>query len=167
MRERILGFVQALREEGLAVSVAEALDAVSAVAAAGVERPVLREALAATLVKDQAHRALFDAAFAAAFPALATGASAAPSGRASSDAAGRAGASPPHGGGGRPGRDAPPRAPRAPDDPPRPRERLARWAERFHEDIAGSQLVILDGVGHVPHEEDPGRSVEPVEKFLG
>ena len=41
------------------------------------------------------------------------------------------------------------------------------WGERFHEDIAGSRLVILDGLGHVPHEEDPGRSVEPVEKFLG
>ena len=35
MRARILGFVQALREDGLAVSVAEALDAVAAVAAAG------------------------------------------------------------------------------------------------------------------------------------
>jgi pimeloyl-ACP methyl ester carboxylesterase len=41
------------------------------------------------------------------------------------------------------------------------------WAERFHEDIAGSRLVILDGLGHVPQEEDPQRSVEPVEAFLG
>jgi pimeloyl-ACP methyl ester carboxylesterase len=41
------------------------------------------------------------------------------------------------------------------------------WAERFHEDIAGSRLVILDGLGHVPQEEDPERSVEPVEAFLG
>src|SRR6185369_6216948 len=70
MRARILGFVQALREDGLAVSVAEALDAVAAVAAGGVERPVLREALAATLVKDEADRPAFDARFDAMFPAL-------------------------------------------------------------------------------------------------
>jgi len=70
MRARILGFVQALREDGLAVSVAEALDAVAAVAAGGVDRPVLREALAATLVKDEADRPAFDARFEAMFPAL-------------------------------------------------------------------------------------------------
>ena len=69
MRARILGFVQALREDGIAVSVAESLDAVAAVAAAGVERPVLREALAATLVKDEADRSAFDARFDAMFPA--------------------------------------------------------------------------------------------------
>jgi uncharacterized protein with von Willebrand factor type A (vWA) domain len=69
MRARILGFVQALREDGLAVSVAESLDAVAAVAAAGVERPVLREALAATLVKDEADRPAFDTRFDAMFPA--------------------------------------------------------------------------------------------------
>lgn len=41
------------------------------------------------------------------------------------------------------------------------------YAERFHGEIAGSQLVILSGLGHVPQEEDPRRSVEPVEKFIG
>ena len=41
------------------------------------------------------------------------------------------------------------------------------YAGRFHEDITGSRLVILDGLGHVPQEEDPRRSVEPVEQFLG
>ena len=41
------------------------------------------------------------------------------------------------------------------------------WARRFHEDIAGSRLVILDGLGHVPQEEDAQRSVEPAEEFLG
>jgi len=39
-------------------------------------------------------------------------------------------------------------------------------AERFHRDIVGSQLVIFDGLGHVPHEEDPVRTVAAVEKFL-
>jgi pimeloyl-ACP methyl ester carboxylesterase len=40
-------------------------------------------------------------------------------------------------------------------------------AQRFHDDIAGSQLIIFDDLGHVPQEEDPARSVAAVEKFLG
>ena len=38
--------------------------------------------------------------------------------------------------------------------------------ERFHREIAGSQYVVFDGLGHVPQEEDPTRSVGPVLKFL-
>jgi uncharacterized protein len=68
MRERILEFVQALRGRGVDVSVAETMDAVSAVAAAGVEREVLRETLAVTLVKDEADRPAFDVLFDAMFP---------------------------------------------------------------------------------------------------
>lgn len=71
MRARILAFVQGLRARGVAVSVAETLDAVAAVAAAGVDRPELREALAATLVKDEAWRPAFDAFFDEAFPLVA------------------------------------------------------------------------------------------------
>jgi pimeloyl-ACP methyl ester carboxylesterase len=40
-------------------------------------------------------------------------------------------------------------------------------AHRFAKDISGSQLVILPGLGHVPHEEDPRASLEPVLAFLG
>jgi pimeloyl-ACP methyl ester carboxylesterase len=40
-------------------------------------------------------------------------------------------------------------------------------AERFHHDIAGSQLVVLPNLGHVPQEEDPSTSVAPVRAFLG
>ena len=40
-------------------------------------------------------------------------------------------------------------------------------AHRFHNDIAGSTLVIFDDLGHAPEEEDPQRSVEPVRTFLG
>lgn len=40
-------------------------------------------------------------------------------------------------------------------------------AELFHRDIAGSTLVIFDGLGHVPHEEDPARTVAAVQRFLG
>jgi len=40
-------------------------------------------------------------------------------------------------------------------------------AQLFHRDIAGSQLVIFPGLGHVPHEEDAQQSVAPVRAFLG
>ncbi|HEX6723376.1 MAG TPA: alpha/beta fold hydrolase [Burkholderiaceae bacterium] len=39
-------------------------------------------------------------------------------------------------------------------------------ARRFESDIAGSRLVVLDGLGHVPQEEDPAASVAPVKAFL-
>jgi len=39
-------------------------------------------------------------------------------------------------------------------------------AERFHRDIAGSQLVVFPGLGHVPQEEDPAVSAAAVSAFL-
>lgn len=39
-------------------------------------------------------------------------------------------------------------------------------AEQFHKDIAGSRVVVLPGLGHVPHEEDPATSLVPVRAFL-
>ncbi|HBX54641.1 alpha/beta fold hydrolase [Pseudomonas sp. UBA2684] len=39
-------------------------------------------------------------------------------------------------------------------------------AERFKRDIAGSRLVLFDDLGHVPHEEDPARTVAVVRAFL-
>lgn len=39
----------------------------------------------------------------------------------------------------------------------------ARW---FARDIAGSRLVMFEDLGHVPHEEDPQRTVQEVRKFL-
>lgn len=38
--------------------------------------------------------------------------------------------------------------------------------QRFQQDIAGSEYVVFEGLGHVPQEEDPERSVAPVLKFL-
>lgn len=38
---------------------------------------------------------------------------------------------------------------------------------RFQADITGSQLAVLQGLGHVPQEEDPGASVAPVKAFIG
>lgn len=68
MRERLLTFVHALRSRDVRISVAESLDALAAVAVAGVDRGVLREALAATLVKDERDRPAFDPLFDAHFP---------------------------------------------------------------------------------------------------
>jgi pimeloyl-ACP methyl ester carboxylesterase len=39
-------------------------------------------------------------------------------------------------------------------------------ARRFAGDIAGARVVVLDNLGHVPHEEDPARSLAPVLEFL-
>ncbi len=48
---------------------------------------------------------------------------------------------------------------------------LDRWiapkdAKRFAADIRSSQPVMLDGLGHVPMEEDAAASVAPVRAFL-
>jgi pimeloyl-ACP methyl ester carboxylesterase len=39
-------------------------------------------------------------------------------------------------------------------------------AHYFRRDIAGSRLTIFDDLGHVPHEEDPARTVAAVRSFL-
>ncbi len=39
-------------------------------------------------------------------------------------------------------------------------------ARRFASDIKSARVVVLDGLGHVPHEEDPARSLVPVLDFL-
>jgi uncharacterized protein with von Willebrand factor type A (vWA) domain len=63
LQNQLLRFIDALRSAGLSPSVAESLDAMRAVSVAGVSRQVLREGLAATLVKDHADRPLFDEIF--------------------------------------------------------------------------------------------------------
>src|SRR5260370_37982175 len=72
LREQLGRFIAQLRNAGLRVSVAESIDAMNAVAAAGLARDRMREALAATLVKDEADRVLFDEAFGRFFAAAAT-----------------------------------------------------------------------------------------------
>jgi pimeloyl-ACP methyl ester carboxylesterase len=37
---------------------------------------------------------------------------------------------------------------------------------RFKADIAGSERVVFDDLGHVPHEEDPARTVAALRRFL-
>ena len=43
---------------------------------------------------------------------------------------------------------------------------LPKYGDRLHAAIPGSQLVVLEGLGHVPMEEDPASSVAVVEAFL-
>ena len=40
-------------------------------------------------------------------------------------------------------------------------------AQQFARDIPGSTLVVFNELGHVPHEEDPQRTVLAVQRFLG
>jgi pimeloyl-ACP methyl ester carboxylesterase len=49
------------------------------------------------------------------------------------------------------------------------RDRLIppRTAEALQGAIAGSRVVVLRGLGHVPHEEDPAASLEAAREFLG
>ncbi len=48
------------------------------------------------------------------------------------------------------------------------RDRLIPLAsgQRFARDIAGARLVVFDELGHVPHQEDPARTLAEVRRFL-
>ena len=72
MRAALGELIQELRSAGLAVSLAESIDALRAAAAAGIERERLREALAAALVKDEIDRPTFDEVFERFFSAAAS-----------------------------------------------------------------------------------------------
>jgi uncharacterized protein with von Willebrand factor type A (vWA) domain len=65
--DELLRFVNQLRDAGVRVSIAETIDAMNAIVAAGLERTPMREALAATLIKDEDDRHTFDETFAAFF----------------------------------------------------------------------------------------------------
>lgn len=96
MKTRLLTFISMLRDAGLSPTVAETLDAVHAVRLLGVERRALRDGLAAALLKDEADRPAFDAAFDRCFPLIGRqrgkGERREPSGDEGSGAAGRSGA---------------------------------------------------------------------------
>jgi len=86
--ERHLSFLHALRGAGLAVSLAEDLDAVQALTTLPWgQRAVIREAYAATLVKRQVQRPIFDALFDLYFPRM-VGAGVAGAGDDAADAGG-------------------------------------------------------------------------------
>jgi len=67
LRDELLRFVSQLRGAGVRISIAETLDAMNAIVAAGLERAPMREALAATLIKDEDDRHIFDELFATFF----------------------------------------------------------------------------------------------------
>jgi uncharacterized protein with von Willebrand factor type A (vWA) domain len=69
LRDRLVGFIAALRTAGVRISVAESIDAMNAVVAAGIERRRMHEALAAALIKDEADRLNFDESFSRFFAA--------------------------------------------------------------------------------------------------
>ena len=69
LREQLVRFIAALRSAGIRISVAESIDAMNAVAAAGLERARMHEALAASLIKDEADREIFDESFSRFFAA--------------------------------------------------------------------------------------------------
>ena len=69
LREQLVRFIAALRSAGVRISVAESIDAMNAVAAAGIERARMHEALAAALIKDEADREIFDESFSRFFAA--------------------------------------------------------------------------------------------------
>jgi len=64
LRDELLRFVNQLRGAGVRISIAETLDAMNAISAAGLERAPMREALAASLIKDEDDRHIFDELFA-------------------------------------------------------------------------------------------------------
>lgn len=69
LREQLVRFIAGLRTAGVRISVAESIDAMNAVAAAGIERARMHEALAAALIKDEADREIFDESFSRFFAA--------------------------------------------------------------------------------------------------
>jgi hypothetical protein len=64
MRDLVLRFINELRQSGLRISLSESMDAMQAMAAIGIERDFLCEALAASLVKEEEDRPIFDEIFA-------------------------------------------------------------------------------------------------------
>jgi len=68
LKTHILAFIDALRGAGIDIAVAQTLDAMEAMGVLGLEREVLREGLAATLVKDESDRLTFDNVFDRFFP---------------------------------------------------------------------------------------------------
>jgi uncharacterized protein len=69
LQQRLLDLHTALRDAGVPVALSDGMDAMRAAAAVDLlDRAVLREALAATLVSSPSHRAAFDALFDLYFP---------------------------------------------------------------------------------------------------
>jgi len=77
LHDRIASLVTAMRRAGIPVSLSEKMDALEAVALAPASRPVIRNVLAATLIKQAEHDALYELLFDLHFSASADQATAA------------------------------------------------------------------------------------------
>ena len=64
MQTVLLHFLDELRAVGVRISPSESIDALQSAASIGIERELLREALAVSVIKDEKDRPLFDAIFA-------------------------------------------------------------------------------------------------------
>src|SRR5579859_7376793 len=69
LSELLLDFIATLRSAGVRISVAESLDAVRAVGVVGLAPTRMREALRASLIKDEVDSPVFDRVFADYFAA--------------------------------------------------------------------------------------------------
>jgi uncharacterized protein len=169
MRERLTQFVQQLRAGGLRISIAETLDAMAAVERAGVEPGVLREALAATLVKDELDRSGFDDTFDAFFaaPPRAPGARSSKRERQGGDPGASAGQ--PSGAGSGVGSSRPQAEPSPPPDAPvaRATSSTTRSAKREParpvRPLARRDQVARAGAGERPVTEREARAARVVE----
>ncbi len=154
LRDQLVRFIAALRSAGVRISVAESIDAMNAVAAAGIERARMHEALAAALIKDEADRGIFDESFSRFFAAPARVRSEHPDQRGAqvSAASGR----------GRPGENLGPRddapvrksdqprdgAASGPDDSSIPREtRSEKKSPSAHRKNTGHDVERVEGAG--------------------
>jgi uncharacterized protein len=145
LREQLVRFIAALRTAGVRISVAESIDAMNAVAAAGIERARMHEALAAALIKDEADRAIFDEPFSRFFaaPARVRGAHPDQRGAQVSAASGR----------GRPGENPAPRD----DAPPRKSEEPREGAGSRRDDSS----IPREGRSEKKSRSAPSKSAAP------
>ncbi|HVN27753.1 MAG TPA: VWA domain-containing protein [Candidatus Binataceae bacterium] len=136
LRDRLLTFIDELRRAEIRISVAESIDAMNAVVAAGLDRIAMREALAASLIKDEADRAAFDSAFDSYFgaPPRPRGTHPDQSGQTVSAASGR----------GRPGENP---VSIEPQSKPRPEQGRQRGERESESHKAGGEAAHKEGAG--------------------
>jgi uncharacterized protein len=149
LRDQLVNFISALRDAGVRISVAESIDAMNAVAAVGLERERMHEAMAAALIKDEADRAIFDESFNRFFASPRTNGGEHPDQRGEqvSAAAGR----------GRPGENPAPRDDAPPRKAEQPRDSESARANDRVEKSAPSEAKA-SGKTTAAHRDDAERS---------
>jgi uncharacterized protein with von Willebrand factor type A (vWA) domain len=155
MRDIVLNFITELRHAGLRISLSESMDAMQATAAVGIERDVLREALAASLVKDEEDRPVFDELFARFF--------AGPAGR-------RKGKLDKFAGGGEAQRTTAQNAQTRPreqlSEPPRAEERRPQkqpeQSEKREQEAQNAQQQNIESRGEKAEDKNPALSPQPL-----